>query len=226
VQAADVIVFLADLNAHFLFEESMQYLHPSTLAALDQITHPLRRKQIIASRIILKKILSRYMGQAVSLYEDEQTGLLVIDKNTSGDTQVRHEANSSYFWSISHTAHYIGIAISRGPIGFDMERVDGRRRFVDIARFVFHSDESQIIEQASHSDDIAEIFFEIWTLREAVYKMTRWGPFERTIPVKTYLQNHQFFFCTKLIENNLIYSITSECSSLHEVRMVWLSSLP
>ena len=226
MRATEIMVFLADLNAPFLFEESMQYLHPSTLAALDQITHPLRKKQIIASRIILKRMLSRYMGQEISLCEDRQTGLLMVNNPVSDHTQIQHQVRFPYYWSISHTGRYIGVAISRAAIGFDMERVDQHRRFVDVARFVFHADESNMIEQAGHTDDIAKFFFEIWTLREAAYKMAGWGPFERAIPVKTYLQNQQFFFCTQLIENNLIYSITSKHFSPCEIKIVYLNSFP
>lgn len=226
MHAAEVTVFLADLNDHFLFEESMHDLHPSTLAVLEQITHPLRKKQIIASRIILKRMLSRYMGREISLCEDQQTRLLRVNPEASDNTQLQPQVSFPYHWSISHTASHIGVVISRAAVGFDMERIDQRRRFVDIARFVFHVDESEMLEQASHADNIAKSFFEIWTLREAAYKLAGWGPFERAIPVKTYLQHQQFFFCTQLIENNLIYSITSKHPSPPTIKIVCLHSFP
>lgn len=220
MQIGDIRVFLADLAYPFLYEESAQYLHLSTLNKLNSVSHPVRKKQIIASRVILNRILSRYTHQDVSLYEDSHTGLLALNTNIAKQAKA-----FPYYWSISHTANYIGVALSRTAIGFDIEQLTNRR-FVDIARFVFHTNEIQMIEQAINTNDMDKKFFETWTLREAIYKMTGWGPFERKTAVKTYLQDQQFFFCTQLTDHNLIYSLTSNCPTLCTVTTSWLTSLP
>ncbi len=71
------------------------------------------------------------------------------------------------FVSISHCEHMVAVCTSDKPIGIDIEKINTQRDLDKIAKRFYHGKESEYFNK-NHT---ADVFFEIWTKKEAYSKI-------------------------------------------------------
>jgi len=104
-----------------------------------------RKKEILASRLLLKKILPN----------------TTISYNKHGAPEI----NSEKFISISHSKNLAVIIVSRKKVGIDIEKIS--RKLIKVS--------SKFIAKNSHKSLSPEKATLIWTCKEAVYKWHQKG---------------------------------------------------
>lgn len=81
-------------------------------------------------------------------------------------------------FNLSHTGALVAIAVSRQPVGIDVEDLSRRVPDLDIAKRYFSLREYQHIASCTPSER-AGLFLRYWTLKEAFLKAEGWGLSER-----------------------------------------------
>jgi 4'-phosphopantetheinyl transferase len=87
----------------------------------------------------------------------------IINKNKFGKPFI--EGNIQF--NISHSANIVAAAFSENEIGLDVERVQARKQYLNIARRFFCAEEYQYIKGSTAP---ADAFYHIWTRKEALLK--------------------------------------------------------
>lgn len=79
-------------------------------------------------------------------------------------------ANGPYF-SLSHSSKYVACAVSDREIGMDLQRKEPSNKHKMIHRY-FQQEEKRVLEKARDEKEIQQLFYEIWTRKEAYGKLT------------------------------------------------------
>ena len=119
-----------------------------------------RRREFLAGRAVARSLLAERMGRApasVPLRRAADEGVDVID--------------SDWRVSIAHSGGRAIAAAARQPVGVDLEEIQPRDP--DVARFLLHPDERELLETLPYSSNEALIL--CWCLKEAVLKARRTG---------------------------------------------------
>jgi phosphopantetheine--protein transferase-like protein len=89
---------------------------------------------------------------------------LVIERTAQGKPFVM---GGSFEYSLTHTDRFAAVAFSSHPVGIDAERVTRRIDARRIAEHFFTADEVEELADAAWNH---ELFFRIWTTKEAFFK--------------------------------------------------------
>jgi 4'-phosphopantetheinyl transferase len=108
----------------------------------------------------LRAILARHMGQAVR-------AILIIEGKDTKPT-LAHNPLGLHF-NVSHSGDRALIALGRDQLGVDIEAVRPTFDWHSVVAHWFHAGERAILASAPR-ERRAEIFFQIWTLKEAYLK--------------------------------------------------------
>ncbi len=73
--------------------------------------------------------------------------------------------------SISHSGDMVAVCTSDKPIGIDIEKIDKTRDLSKIAKRFYHGKELELFRE----NPSAELFFDIWTKKEAYSKISGEG---------------------------------------------------
>ena len=73
--------------------------------------------------------------------------------------------------SISHSGNMVAVCKSENPIGIDIEKIDYKRDLNKIAKRFYHGKELELFLE----NPTAEMFFDIWTKKEAYSKISGEG---------------------------------------------------
>lgn len=71
------------------------------------------------------------------------------------------------FVSISHSGNMVVVCKSENPVGIDIEKIDYDRDIKKVAERFYHGKELELF----HENPTADVFFEIWTKKEAYSKI-------------------------------------------------------
>ncbi len=93
----------------------------------------------------------------------------LIDMGVQG---LRYEENGkpvaeNCFVSISHSGDMVAVCKSENPVGVDIEKIDSDRDIKKIATRFYHGKELEYFDK----NPTADLFFEIWTKKEAYSKI-------------------------------------------------------
>ena len=127
-------------------------LSPSRKAHIDQFRHAGARRQSLAAEALLRRLLGQLGIDAT------------IDRLPSGQPVL---ADSSVFISIAHCEDFVACAVSEKPVGIDIEKIKPVKQ--GMAEKVCTPEEQQFVQ----GDDAR--FFEVWTAKEAYFKMLGTG---------------------------------------------------
>ena len=137
-------------------ETAAQLIERWALAA-DQL-YAVRRKNIEASH---NSLLARAVIQRVLYEAGHNQAPIIVDAR--GKPHVQHGPHIS----ISHSRNMVACALCEDfPIGIDIEHWQ-RRNFAKIADYAFGPNEIAAVEE-----DGAAAFYRIWTIREAIAKIS------------------------------------------------------
>lgn len=124
-------------------------LSPSRKAHIDTFRHEGAKKQSLAAEALLRRMLGMDA---------------VVERLPSGQPVL---ADRSTCISIAHCEDYVACAVSEKPVGIDIEKIKPVKP--GMAERVCTAEELQFVQ----SDDSR--FFEIWTAKEAYFKMKGTG---------------------------------------------------
>lgn len=122
------------------------------------------KETYIASRWLLRKVLSRYTSQHARDVE-----ILRTDKGKP------YLAHSNIHFSLSHSGRWAVLAVSTsGAMGIDIEAAERKRDLAGIAESYYHPQEFAQL-QALAGNQQTDYFYRLWTLKEAFFKATGTG---------------------------------------------------
>ncbi len=122
------------------------------------------KETYIASRWLLRKVLGAYTGTTAA-----QINLRRTDKGKP------YLAHSNIHFSLSHSGHWVVLAVSTsGAVGIDIEAAERKRDLAGIAESYYHPQEFAQL-QALAGNQQTDYFYRLWTLKEAFFKATGTG---------------------------------------------------
>jgi len=168
------VVFLLDIGTDTSEIDDAQialllsWLSPTELARYDRIARPLRKRQFLAGRMLLRYALAQLLkipAQRITLTEQErQAPLLRI-------AGIEEEASLLPHFSISHTGNWAACACSLSSrLGLDIELLNAHRDLNAISQHTFHADDVAWIKM--QPDQVAA-FYRLWSIKEARFKLTQ-----------------------------------------------------
>lgn len=127
-------------------------LSPSRKAHIDQFRHAGARAQSLAAEALLRRLLGQLGIDAA------------VVRLPSGQPVL---ADGSAFISIAHCEDYVVCAVNPSPIGIDIEKIRPVKK--GMAEKICTAEELQYVQESE------ERFFEVWTAKEAYFKMQGTG---------------------------------------------------
>jgi len=123
------------------------------------MTDDILRARFMVSRGLRRKMLAEVMGRAageLEFVEEEGSKPRLVD----GD---------GWDFNVSHAGDYVAVAVSRGAVGIDVEKLRPVREMTALVRRYFHADEVEAWEELEEGQK-EEGFFVLWSAREAAMK--------------------------------------------------------
>ena len=129
------------------------------------------RHEFVKARALLRLLLSKHTGlPARSLaFATGENGKPVL------------LGSPGIHFNVSHSDGAALVAIAAAEIGVDIERIDGSVDYAGVAQSVFSRPEIEMLRKASDARR-GEVFFTIWTRKEAYLKATGAG-FSSNLPM-------------------------------------------
>lgn len=128
-------------------------------------TRPLRRRQFLVGRVMLRQALGMLLGvpaRRVSLLE-----------RPGAAPQLAWPQAEGIGYSISHSGNWVACAASLdAALGLDIETIDPARDLLGLAEQAFDPDEQAGL-RALPAADRARAFYALWCAREARFKLGR-----------------------------------------------------
>jgi 4'-phosphopantetheinyl transferase len=132
---------------------------------LARFLRPLRRRQFIAGRALLRLALARLLGVAPQA--------IVLEERPGNAPLLTAPALSGAGFSISHSGPWVACAASlQGAVGLDIECVDASRDVLALADQALGRPAMAAL-QALEGDRRIAAFYEMWCLHEAAIKLGR-----------------------------------------------------
>jgi len=123
------------------------------------------KKTYLASRILMRKALAHYVKKPPQDIEFSRT--------ETGKPFLINQLKPVYF-NLSHSKNFVVLAVcNHAKAGVDIEGVR-QRKFLDIAELYFHPREFSQLTACTESAR-GNLFFRLWTLKEALFKATGSG---------------------------------------------------
>lgn len=145
--------FLACLSA----EELLRY---------ERFLRPLRQREFLLGRILLRFAVARLAGVAL-----DAVGV-IERKNQAPLVQLPATDAALPYFSLSHSHGWVACAISSDTaLGLDIETLDAKRDVLAISRAAFSEAESDWLFSRPAEDKVAE-FYTLWSSKEALFKLT------------------------------------------------------
>jgi 4'-phosphopantetheinyl transferase len=138
-------------------------LNKDEVLKASRFLHDKDRASFLVRRTALRILLNRYTDIPASKIE------FIVGKNKK--PELRSDSNKIRF-NVSHSGELILIAISDTEIGVDIERIESGLNYSDILKHAFNEQEINRIEEAT---DSREVFFKLWTRKEALCKASSKG---------------------------------------------------
>jgi 4'-phosphopantetheinyl transferase len=133
--------------------------HTEALKA-DDFKCKINRSNFLVSRIALRKI--------ISLYTKIQPYQVNYIYNSFGKPLINLPCDNLHF-NLSHTTDNIVIALSKSPIGIDLEFINPKLNLSELAEYVFCKNENDKFQTLSTLKKRI-YFYNIWTRKEALLK--------------------------------------------------------
>lgn len=138
------------------------WLSDAERARLDAISAPGRRAQFLAGRWTLRQLLADQLG-------GEALRDWPLSAGADGPPRVLVPPHESLRLAISHSGDWLACAVATVPVGLDIETPQPRRNVEGLVHAVF-TEAEQAAVAATEPARRAEVFYAIWTLKEAWLK--------------------------------------------------------
>jgi 4'-phosphopantetheinyl transferase len=122
---------------------------------------PLRRRQFIVGRALARAALGDLLGIAA--------GTVRLQERAGAAPVLLHPSGAAHF-SISHSGPWVACAVSRAPLGLDIELADPGRDLVALARQAFGADHAGLLAALPQAERTPR-FYAWWCAAEAAFKL-------------------------------------------------------
>jgi phosphopantetheinyl transferase len=157
--SAEIVVATVGLS-EIALESALELLSEAELERVRRITCRSYFLQVVKARGLLRVMLARCSGRPAESFEFDE----------GADKPPRLLANQwGLHFSVSHSVGQVAVALSRTPVGVDIERVRADCSSDAIAAICFHASERALLQSGDETAS-CEAFFEIWTRKEAYLK--------------------------------------------------------
>ena len=183
------------------FPSLLARLSVSEIARFHQFKLPLRQRQFLTGRIMLRFALAHLLGvpaAQIELAEQAQRAPLLV--------KPEHAPCGGF--SISHSGNWVAVACSRhAQLGLDIEILNPERNLAGIAAHSFPA--TDVLWMQSQPDPTVA-FYQLWSSREARYKLTQSHAQHST--EHRYPFNHPVL--AMVLMSDSILSVAPECKLL------------
>jgi len=142
----------------------LHLLNGQEIARYRRFARPLRQRQFLAGRLLLRQSVAQLLDvpvSAITLTEQAQRAPLLHVAGT----------DVSPGFSLSHTGKWVACAVSStAQLGLDIEMLNPDRNLAGLARHSFQARELAWFES---QPDPVSAFYHLWSCREARYKLTQ-----------------------------------------------------
>lgn len=138
------------------------WLSDAERARLDAMSAPGRRAQFLAGRLALRQLLADELG-------GEALRDWPLSAGIDGPPRVLVPPHGALQLAMSHSGDWLACAVATTPIGLDIETPRPRRNVDGLVRAVFTEGEQAAVAAAGPARR-TELFYAIWTLKEAWLK--------------------------------------------------------
>lgn len=165
----EIHIFRANLDLPLAKIQTLkQYLSSDEIKRSDRFKFDIHRNRYIASRGMLRIILTKYLNIAPDQIEFEYSikgkpRVILAQNQEELEFNMSHSENLSLY----------GI-VKQSEIGIDVEYIRKMSDFEQIGKRFFTPREYQLLQSASEAEKI-NIFFQLWTAKEAYLKCTAQG---------------------------------------------------
>jgi len=126
----------------------------------EKFISPLHRQRFKDAHNGLREILAKYVHQSPKE--------IIFTKTNSGKPLLKHFPELHF--NLSHSEDIALCAISKNPVGIDVEYLDKKINFLDIAQRFFNNTEYDILKAITDKEKLNLAFFKLWTQKEAYLK--------------------------------------------------------
>ncbi len=142
----------------------LNILSPDEQLKASGFFHEKDRISFLTRRTALRILLSKYLGI-------EAAGVEFLPGENKKPI-IKPDLNSGLQFNLSHSGDLVLIAISDSAVGIDVERSDPDFNFEEV---LVHSFSEQEIEFINRSGNRRQLFYELWTRKEALIKASSKG---------------------------------------------------
>lgn len=155
---SDVEIYQVDLR-QISFRNAISKLSQRDLSHAANIMDHETQQCFIKSRAVLLAILSRRLGA------DSRS----IDFSYMPQGKPFLEGQNDLHFNLSHSGHYMMLAIACFPVGIDIEKISTTFSYQDVAKQVFSDEENELLSNAPLKSQNRK-FYSLWTRKEAYLK--------------------------------------------------------
>ncbi|QEL82403.1 hypothetical protein DN407_27980 (plasmid) [Bacillus sp. JAS24-2] len=170
-----------------------------------------KKLEFLLGRLLVKSLFAQKLDLLVND--------ILLKKNSFGKPYVNWEFNKQQnpmYFNLSHTSQMIVCGIAKEKyIGIDVEKTN--RNYLDVMDIVFCEREIKLVLDQIKSTDKKEMFFRIWTRKEAVLKAKGTGFYTNpvSIPVPEnsgIIKGGDFLYNSFLLDPDYIVSVALKYS--------------
>lgn len=141
------------------------YLSPEEQLRADRFILPQDKARFILAHNGLRKILGKY------IHELPQE--IIFEKSSSGKPYLKNHTQIQF--NLSHSENMILCAISQNPVGIDVEYTNKNIDYLALSKRFFSPKEYELIFSENNLENKKNLFFKLWTEKEAYYKTLGMG---------------------------------------------------
>lgn len=170
LQRSEIHLWFADLNSldrYAISSEVARWLRGEEKNRYNRYQSQRQREHFLFGRVLLKTILSKYIGCAPAD--------LKFDIDTHGKPFLNSDNTLPLTFNLSHSGNRIVFAVSKNQdLGVDLELIKKERAILKIAERYFSTAETRELRNLPKASQVTR-FYELWTLKESVLKACGYG---------------------------------------------------
>jgi len=152
-------------------DQLVQWLNAQERQRLEKFSRPSLGHVYLAAHALKRGFLGRVLG-----YPPQD---LQFEIGSKGKPSISEPAGGEgWHFNLSHTETMVALAVSRQPVGIDVEDTTRGAPDIALAKRYFSASEYERIA-ASPAGEQSRLFFHYWTLKEAFLKAEGWGLSQR-----------------------------------------------
>ncbi|MCK4503449.1 MAG: 4'-phosphopantetheinyl transferase superfamily protein [Desulfuromonadales bacterium] len=167
ITTGELHLWRCNLDCHDFGCEPQQFLSTDEIVRSERLLNHSKQQQFITARSYLRFIIGKYLQLAPALVK--------FDYNQHGKPYLELQLNSTLHFNLSHSGSYAVIAITDGvEVGVDIEKIETELDYWQLANSYFSvAEKDQLSKIISARQRLG--FYQLWTQKEALMKMTGSG---------------------------------------------------